>query len=486
MNVFKTIFKNELRIDDNHPAIITSRETISYKQLNDHITAVAAYLNSVGVGKHSTAAILSRNTPEYVVYLFALWHLNACVIPLNAKLLDDELTGITDFSDADFLFCDIKENRNISSEIKRRTLDLPLNENEPFDAPPVIPEKISLVMFTSGVTGKPKGVMHSLADLINSADNSQTLLKQSDQDRWLASLPFYHIGGLSIIIRAFRFGSTLVIPDSLKITDLISSFDNLRPSLASIVSTQLKRLLESDWRPGKELRNILLGGGFTDHLLIKEAISRGCKISNVYGSTETSAFVAAGTFEKVLHKPLTVGKALGDNKISIVDDYFKQVSRGNSGEILVEGNTLFHGYYKDVETTRSKLKEGKFLTGDIGYIDNDGDLFVEARRTDLIITGGENVNPIEVENVLNNITGVYDSCVFALPDKEWGHIVAAAIVADLHLSLDEITKFMKGKVSGYKIPKKVFAVEKIPKTSLGKIMREKVKEEIENLVNQRH
>ena len=129
-----------------------------------------------------------------------------------------------------------------------------------------------------------------------------------------------------------------------------------------------------------------------------------------------------------------------------------------------------------------KLKNGKFLTGDIGYKDKDGDLFVEARRTDLIITGGENVNPLEVENALNKLPGIADCCVFALPDMEWGQTVAAAVVMEKEISLQEIAEFLKGKIAGYKIPKRFFPVEKIPRTSLGKILREKVKEEIEILL----
>ena len=129
------------------------------------------------------------------------------------------------------------------------------------------------------------------------------------------------------------------------------------------------------------------------------------------------------------------------------------------------------------------MKDGRFYSGDIGYIDEEGDLFVEARRTDLIVTGGENVNPVEVENTLNKIQGIKDSCVFALKDREWGQLVAAAVVTDKDISPDEISKIMKDKISGFKIPKKYFPFEKIPRTSLGKIMREKVKEEIENLNN---
>lgn len=485
MNVLEAICKEDLRANENHPAIITSHGTLSYQQLNTQVNTVSAYLHSLGIRQNSKAVILGGNSSEYLVYLLALWNLNACAVPLNTMLHGDELTELINFSDAEFLFYDKEFYRDVPSKLILKPLTLSLEENKSFNGPPADTNAVSLIMFTSGVTGKPKGVMHSLNNLINSADNSQSLLKQTENDRWLASLPFYHIGGLSIIIRALRFGSALVIPESLGSEDLRTAFDTLSPAFASLVSTQLSRLLDSGWKPGDHLRTVLLGGGFADKELVSEAVAAGCRIANVYGSTETSAFVAALNPESVESKPASSGKALGKNEVFIVDDNLKPLPRGDSGEIVIRGNSLFHGYYKEDETTSNIFKGGQFYTGDIGYIDEEGDLFVEARRTDLIVTGGENVNPVEVETVLNRLQEIKDSCVFALQDREWGQLVAAAVVTERDISPDEISKMMKDKISGFKIPKKYFRLEKIPRTSLGKIMREKVREEIETLINLR-
>jgi O-succinylbenzoic acid--CoA ligase len=478
MSSLADIIKSNLNVEENHPAIVTSSITISYQDLNDRIRSAAVYLHSIGIRQHTKVAILSSNNISYVVYVLALWSLNACIIPLNIRLSDPELIEIINFSDAEFLFCGENEKRNLSLKIPAETLTFSPDVPDGFETPETNPDDISLIMFTSGATGKPKGVMHSLNDLIHSADNGQNLLSQTRKDKWLASLPFYHIGGISIIIRSLRFGSTLAIPDSLNNTDLRNAIDILKPSLASLVPTQLKRLLESGWKPGKELRHILLGGGFTEEGLINDAVNAGCVVSNVYGSTETSAFVTAIKPEQILHKPLSAGKALGRNKLVIVDEVLNDVKTGTAGEICVEGDSLFQGYYKDKDETDRKLIGGKYLTGDIGFIDEDSDLFVQARRTDLIITGGENVNPLEVENVLNKMSGIEDSCVVGLQDKEWGQIVTAALVMKKDLTINEISDFLKGKISSYKIPKKIYRVEKIPRSSLGKILRDKVKEEI--------
>ncbi len=474
------IIKGEISRRDNSPAIITLHSVISNKEISKLVKQTSAWLSSIGIREHTKAALLSSNSPDYVVLISALWNLNACIIPLNIMLSDSELTELINFSDAEFLFYGNDEKRNLDVKIPRFNFNMISTEAADVKVQGLDPDAISLVMFTSGATGKPKGVMHSLNDLLNSADNSQDLLNQKPGDRWLASLPFYHIGGLSIIIRALRYGSPLIIPSSLKNDSLVQAFDSLKPSFASLVSTQLKRMLESGWRPSEELKNILLGGGFADEELIKEAAAAGCPISNVYGSTETSAFITAGDPDSVKSKPLSAGRALGRSKVLIVDDQLNEEKKGHSGEILIKSTALFHGYYKDEKETSKKLKPEGFLTGDVGYIDDDGDLFVAARRTDLIITGGENVNPIEVETALNKMPGIGDSCVFALPDKEWGQIVAAAVVLKADVSIQEITGYLKERIAGYKIPKRYFPVEIIPRSPLGKILREKVRGSIEN------
>ncbi|HSD63593.1 MAG TPA: o-succinylbenzoate--CoA ligase [Ignavibacteriaceae bacterium] len=483
MSVLRQIKKNS-GIKYDHPAIISQDIILSYSELENRIKLLAEHFHSLGIKEKNKVVILSSNNPHYVLSILALWEMNACVIPLNTRLADTELTELIINSDADFLLEHKNEKRNLAVNIPK--IIFPVNSKKrpaEFKAPGINPDEISLIMFTSGATGKPRGVMHSLRNLLNSADNSESFLSQKTSDRWLASLPFFHIGGLSIITRTFRFGSTFIIPLSLKNKDLKNAFDFFKPTLASLVSTQLKRLLETGWEPGPSLKHLLLGGGIIEEGLIKEAISAGCKLSNVYGSTETCAFVTENSGANLANKPASAGKALGNNKIFIVKNKSENLPLQLSGEICIESNSLFHGYYKDEETTAMKLKDGKYFTGDIGFIDSGGDLIIEARRTDLIISGGENVNPVEVENILNKIPEVKESCVFALEDKEWGQIVAAAIVLDKNISIKDLAENLKGKIASYKIPKRFFPVETIPKTPLGKIKREQIREEINLLIN---
>ncbi|MEJ2618398.1 MAG: AMP-binding protein, partial [Ignavibacteriaceae bacterium] len=261
-----------------------------------------------------------------------------------------------------------------------------------------------------------------------------------------------------IIVRTFLSGASVIIPDSLKTEDLIKAIKKYRPTLASFVSTQLQRIIEKNIEPNKELKNVLIGGGYTSDELSVEAVKKGWKITKVYGSTEVSSFVSAITAEEILQRPSSSGKALPPNEIIIVNEKKEKVPANSRGEIIVKSSSVTKGYYKNPEETGQKLINNFYYTGDVGYLDDEGYLFVEARREDLIISGGENIIPIEVESAALNHPSVNDCFVFGIEDNEWGQVTAAAVVLkeDGNINSDELKKFLKNKLAGYKIPRKIF------------------------------
>jgi O-succinylbenzoic acid--CoA ligase len=324
---------------------------------------------------------------------------------------------------------------------------------------------------------KPKAVELSFSNLINSSEIGNQYLKQTSDDRWLASLPFYHIGGFSIIVRAFMFGTEIILPHDLKFHSIIQSIFHFKPTLISLVSSQVSELLHNNIHPNRDLRHVLLGGGFVDSSIMKKAINTGWKVSKVYGSTETSSFVTVLSPDEFIIKPESVGKPIPPNEIFIYDETKNELTNNSEGEIVVKSPAVMKGYLNDEEATGQKLKNNLYFTGDIGYKDADGFLYVVNRRSNLIVTGGENVNPAEVEAMILNFPKVKEVYVLGIDDAKWGQRITAAIVLKQNqkFEIEELKDFLQDKIASFKIPKEIFFVDELPKTELGKIRRDFVK-----------
>jgi acyl-CoA synthetase (AMP-forming)/AMP-acid ligase II len=257
---------------------------------------------------------------------------------------------------------------------------------------------------------------------------------------------------------------------------LIKALSKWQPTFISLVTTQLKKIVDDEVSPNPELKNCLVGGGFSDIEIIRKAYDLGWPVNIVYGSTETASFVTALLKDEIIFKPNSVGRAVPTNKIFITDNKGNELKPFEIGEIVVQSNALMSGYLDQYETERV-IKDGNYHTGDIGYLDEDEYLFVEGRKNFLISSGGENVNPVEVEKVLLQHPQIKEAAVFPLKDKEWGEIITAAIVLKNksdNLSYDDLKIFLQQRISGYKVPKKIFFEDQLPKTELGKIEKEKL------------
>lgn len=461
--------------------IVSSDGAFSYNQLNRFADNYCAYLKSLGVGQGNNVAILSENNPHFLAALFGIWRAKAVPVPLNTKLTIEEIERLTISSDSTCLI--VQKDIFPKGKFKNtgiNILDFPLTESLSAGSSAdynISPEETALIMYTSGSSGAPKGVELSFASLYSSAINANEILEHTENDKWLASLPFYHIGGFSMIIRSILYGTSIIIPSSMNYLDIIKSIDAHKPSLISLAPTNLKRIIESGVKPNKELRHVLLGGGPSDKDLVEKAIDEGWKIVKVYGSTETSSFVSAVDCSLNKTKSGSSGKALSENRICIYDERFSVLENNIAGEIAVSGPSLFKRYYKEENYTKTKFHGSFYLTGDFGYLDDEGYLYVLSRRTDLIISGGENISPFEIEDKLNGLDNVIESCVFPLDDKEWGQIAAAAIV--IKENYNDIEKKLQEELRrilpSFKIPKKIFIIKELPKTSIGKLKRDEIR-----------
>jgi o-succinylbenzoate---CoA ligase len=404
----------------------------------------------------SCAALKSSNSAEMIFTLFALWSLRITPILLNTRLTKTEteetlnITGCSYLIDDDII-------KSIPHE-EREYTDSDINLND-----------TAVIIFTSGSTGRPKGVELTFSTLIEAAGLQSRYLDQEDGDKWLASLPFYHIGGFSMITRALFNKASLIIPRSLKIEDLISAIENFKPCYFSLVGTQLRNILDSDYKPGYKIKNILIGGGFTDEKIISEALKKGWPISKVYGSTETAAFITAAGIEDIRRYPDTAGKELVKGSVLILDTNQESLPNGNEGEIALKNVLVMKGYLNDIVSTSERFSQGYFMTKDIGYLNDEGFLFLVMRREDLIVSGGENINPKEIENALREVEVITDAYVFAMADEKWGQIAAAAVSSSKELTEIEIKNCLAGNLADFKIPKRFYFVDHIPRNELGKI-----------------
>ncbi len=476
MNFLTDIKKIRQEINPENSAVITNRCTFSYSELQKDAVEAAGLLLNSGVAKDDYVPVLCENNKDFIVLVLALWLIDAVPMPINIKLTGKEIEQLLSVPKSEKIFVH-KNLKNNFDSFQKTVFPFDKNDSNNFSINSLNDiNRTAVVIFTSGSTGIPKGVMLSFKNIIRSAETGDQVLNQTSEDRWLASLPFYHIGGFSIITRAFLYGASLIIPGSSDTKEFAECITKFKPTLASFVSTQLKRLLDNNIKPNEELRNVLLGGGFIDDELLYSAIHKGWKITKVYGSSETSSFVSALTFNEIKSKSNSAGKALHPNEIIIVDENRKILPPLTSGEIAVKSDSVMKGYLNNEEETERKLSGGYYYTGDIGSLDNDGYLYIEARRTDLIVTGGENVNPLEIENTILQHKNVWECCVVGLKDKTWGHIIAAAIVSeDAVINQANIREFLEGKLAGYKIPKKFLFLDKLPRNALGKIEKEKIK-----------
>ncbi|WP_312908880.1 class I adenylate-forming enzyme family protein [Natronosalvus caseinilyticus] len=339
-----------------------------------------------------------------------------------------------------------------------------------------------LVAFTSGTTGEPKGVRLTARNLVSSATASAFRLGVDPDDRWLCCLPMYHVGGLAPVFRSTLYGTTVVLqrefdPDAT--AKVIESHD---VTGVSLVPTTLSRLLETGWRPPASLRFVLLGGAPASPDLIDRCGRRGVPACPTYGMTETASQIATATSEEAVAHEGTVGRPLVCTEVAILDDDGDPVEVGETGEIVVSGPTVTPGYL-EAERTRAAFDERGLHTGDLGRRDEDGRLWILDRRSDRIVTGGENVDPTAVAAVLEDHPAVSAAAVVGLSDEEWGERVGALVVASSGEEIDPhaLRAYCRDRLAGFKCPKTIGIASSLPRTHSGTVDREHVRARLEEV-----
>ncbi len=451
-------------------AIINNNQYITYSQLYRRSIEFACKLSEIGVENNTHVGILLSTSIEYVYLIYALIELGAITIPLNYRLNNSLLQEQIVHSDITLLVTDREINFDniisLDTIISMDGIDTKVKR--------IIKETDThCIIFTSGTTGNPKGVLLNYDNHYSSAISSAKVLGVEKDDIWLNCIPFYHVGGMEIIFRSCIYNTAMLLHNSFNIDSIIDSIKNKRVTMISLVPTMLSRILKKYDMRDNSLRVILLGGARTDEKLVKICMAHKLPIALTYGMTESCSQVATATTEIVRDDYHTVGPPLPGVEIRI-----KQYKDENYGEIEVRGPNISNGYYRlDLP---EKYDDGFFRTGDLGYI-KDGRLYVLQRRIDLIISGGENIIPQEVEDILLRINGIENAVVFGVQDEDWGERLTAALILSTDIDRQHIIQYCRDNLASYKIPKDYYIFDEFPQTASGKIIRAEIKSNYKNM-----
>lgn len=425
-------------------ALIADGESMTFAELEDEAAHAARRLAAWGVRRGATVAMNMGPGREKVILIHALMKTGAVLLPLSPGLSQPERKRALDS-------CGVTVDLDDPGKLTQTEADLPLLGEHDMADP-------HCRILTSGSSGMPHAVSLSYGNHLFSAMGSAFNIGVDPSDRWLCSLPMSHISGLSIVMRSVIYGTAMVLNDRFDAAAVEAAVEEQGVTVISLVSTMLLRLLEK----GVDLsapRAILVGGGPVPRSVIDRALDKGAKVIQTYGLTETCSQVTTLEVKEARRKAGSVGRPLLTSHLRI-----------QSGEILVQGPTV---------SASALDADGWLHTGDLGRIDEDGFLFVEGRADEMIITGGENVIPIEVEDVLMQHPGVLEAAVVGRPDPEWQQAVTAVIVSrpGETVSLEDIRRHCEGKLASYKIPKALETVAELPKTASGKLLRARLRDQ---------
>ncbi len=441
------------RRESDRPALWAEGSYLTWRQLKGRVQERARLLAALGVGPGDRVAVVMPHRPETVETLWAIWWLGAVAVPLDPRLPQAEqrrrieavaarclLTGPAP-ADAQVLCQGAKAGEPVRQRAR--------------SADPAV------IIFTSGTTGSAKGAVLSHGALLASARQHLALSGVEEPDAWLASLPLFHVGGLGILVRSAMAAIPAALPEAFSAEVMADAIRRHRPSHISLVAQTLDRLLRGPEDGFPSLRLALVGGGPTPLGLLVEATRRGLPVATTYGLTETASQVAVLPPGSPPHLTGSAGWPLSLSQLRVDGD----------GRIWVRGRTLFSGYWQDEAASRQVLRDGWLLTGDIGRLGDDGELWVESRQDDLIISGGEKVSPREVEEVMVGCPGVREAAVFGHADPTWGQVPWALVVAEGACDPRAVIAYCQDRLTPYQLPRVVRVVPELPKGALGKIRR---------------
>lgn len=482
--------------DGEKLAVVFRERRLSYRQFNSRINRLADACRKLGVRRGDRVAALLPNGNEILEATFACAKLGAIFVPINFRLSPDEVAYILNDANA-HLFIHHIDYAHIYDAISHRTSISHViclgtkersgeeeyesmleggSEDEP--GIEVTDDEVHLMMYTSGTTGRPKGAMLTHANTQWNAIHALLSFSLLETDSTLTVAPLFHIGAMNIFtLPLFYRGGTVVIDDQFVPARVLATVEKEKITCLFMVPAMWLAVMHapdfSDYRLDSLRLN--LSGGAPCPLTVIEFFQRnGIPFVEGFGLTETAPFVSILDAKNAARKNGSVGRPAMHVDVRIADDQGEEVLLGDVGELLVRGPNVMKGYWNKQEESTAALRNGWFHTGDLARMDDEGFLYIVDRKKDMIITGGENVYPAEVEQVLFRHPHVREVAVIGVPDEKWGEAVKAIIALKEEaqpVSIEELRAFCEGKLARYKWPKYVEITAALPRNATGKVLK---------------
>lgn len=457
-------------------ALTYHEQTWTFQQLNELSIQRASQLTALGIKQGDRIAIMGPSKPALVIMIYACMHLQCEMVMLNRRLSQAEIAYQLEDSEAVVVLIADEDIEKLPSYVPHLLFSAIEKDTE---ASIEITKEWSLhqtisIMYTSGTTGFPKGVRQTVGNHQASATSSVLNIGLQADDAWLCAVPLFHISGFSILVRSLLYGNKVHLYDYFDVEAISQNIIDGDVTHMSVVAVTLERILHTleqrKAQASPQFKLMLAGGGPVPVEYLKRAQALHLAVAQTYGMTETSSQTATLASEDAMSKIGSAGKPLFFNQIRIAEPNIN-----GEGEICIRGPHVTPGYIGRF-AQKSATIDGWLYTGDIGYLDDEGYLFVIDRRADLIISGGENIYPAEIENVLLTHPAVKEAGVCGIEDEEWGQVPIAFVVLKDQIQIDQLLAFCQKFLARYKIPKKIIITDELPRNGANKLLRRKLKQ----------
>lgn len=509
MNLLKALQNSALNTPQMTSIHFQGRD-YSYEEVNQHVQKLASSLQKLGIQKGDNIALILGNTPHFVISMYACFHAGVTVVPINPIYTPAEISYIVNNADVkaiitlDVLFplmeklsdslsniehvilCETSAEKvnTATSSLKDKCysfMELVISGNCSSKAVEVQNDETAVILYTSGTTGKPKGAMLTHENLYSNARDVATFLNFKNGEKILVCLPMFHVFALTVCVNApIVSSSTMVIQAKFSPKEVFELIENNGITIFAGVPTMYNFIYQySEGFPEiwKNVRTCVSGGASLPVSLLENFEKKfSVTISEGYGLSEASPVTNFNPIDRP-RKAGSIGTSINNVETKIVNVLGEEVATGEVGELIIRGPNVMKGYYGMPEETENTIRNGWLYTGDLARADEDGYFYIVDRKKDLVIVGGYNVYPREVEEVLYQHPGIVEAAVAGVPDPEQGESVRAFVVLkDKSLTEQDILDYCKERLAKYKLPKEVIFLDELPKNTTGKILRMALRE----------